>query len=170
MTKLYNHVEFYNLLHRLRKKGVKQISLAIIDIDMFKQINDVYGHKNGDIVILKLAELLNGLNNDTDTFTFRYGGEEFTIIFVDKPNSYIDVILQNIKTQISNTIFEFDTEKRITISAGVVECDLQIYSSEEIFIRVDKALYFSKKNGRNQINKYNDLPENSSQIIIKDTN
>lgn len=159
MTKLYNHVEFYNALYRLRKQGVNQISLVIIDIDRFKHINDTYGHKNGDIVILKLAEQLLMLNNDVDTFAFRYGGEEFALIFVDKPHSYVDVILQNLKTKVLNMEFNFDTEKRITISAGVLDCDLQVYSNEEMFIRADKALYFSKQNGRNQINRYNDLSD-----------
>ena len=151
MTGLYNHRTFYNELDSAIKKYSQEkieFCLAIIDIDNFKHINDLYGHDCGDIVINNLANIIKA-NCETEDKAFRYGGEEFAIIFTNKTLDKAKIVLENILKVFSGTKYEF-TNNEITFSAGVSKYT-DILSREAFFTFVDKLMYSAKKNGRNQI-------------------
>lgn len=168
MTGLYNHAEFYNMLHKEMSKKGNQIIVAITDIDHFKHINDSYGHDNGDKVILKIAEYAREINNDKNIFASRYGGEEFSFIFINIPRKDVINKLEHIRSAISSNKFDFDEEKVITMSCGLFECTTANCVAEDVFSNADLALYYSKENGRNQLNVYNDLSKDDiDKLSIK---
>ena len=157
MTGLYHHAEFYNILYTLIVNRQNIISVAIMDIDNFKSINDTFGHDNGDKVILSIAKCIRDINDDKNIFVARYGGEEFAFIFLNTPRQKVVEKLQEIRQTISNFRFDFDTDKTITMSCGLFECHTCTYSTEDIFNNADSALYYAKEHGKNQLAVYNEL-------------
>ncbi len=151
MTGLYNHRTFYKELDLAIKKHSQEkqeFCLAIIDIDNFKYINDLYGHDCGDVVINNLANVIK-TNCKMEDMAFRYGGEEFAIIFTDKTLDETTKILETILKEFSGTKYNF-TNNKITFSAGVSKYT-ETASRETFFSFVDRLMYSAKKNGRNQI-------------------
>lgn len=131
------------------KRYKTPFSLLIWDIDLFKKINDTFGHKAGDKTLILIAQLLSQHSRETD-FVSRFGGEEFTMLL---SNTEADQALQsanNIRKIIEKTAFNSSGKKiAITISCGITQLTKND-SSESAFIRADKALYDAKNNGRNQ--------------------
>ena len=123
------------------------ISLIMFDIDHFKRVNDEFGHVVGDEVLIKLAESTTSQIRLEDTFA-RYGGEEFVIILsnstLEKAMQKTKSIQQNLKKVV------FDKDITITLSFGVTQY-IPGEDSEEMFKRVDKALYEAKETGRDKI-------------------
>jgi len=151
MTGLYNHRTFYKELDSAIEKcsqAKAEFCLAIIDIDNFKHINDLYGHDCGDVVIKNLANTIKA-NCETDDKAFRYGGEEFAVLFTNKTLDKAQSILEKILKAFSRTKYEF-TNEEITFSAGVSKYT-ESSTRETFFTFVDKLMYSAKKNGRNQI-------------------
>ena len=150
-TGLYNFRSFTEKMHEAmeitREEGTK-LCLAIIDIDHFKQVNDNYTHLKGDVVLRKLAEILEQHCQPQDK-AFRYGGEEFAVIFVGKTLEEARQQLQKMHTAFSETKFAF-TDEKITFSAGIVSyCNDK--SSSDFEHRADLLLYEAKRSGRNRI-------------------
>ncbi|WP_209123611.1 diguanylate cyclase [Alkalihalobacillus sp. BA299] len=125
--------------------------LAILDLDYFKRINDQYGHLVGDEVIKEFAAYLNKYSRKNDT-VFRYGGEEFIILFSNTRMYEAAKVLNRLLQGFSEKVFETGKEEfSVTFSAGVVEVsdpDIEIESWLKV---ADSALYNAKKHGRNQI-------------------
>jgi diguanylate cyclase (GGDEF) domain len=121
------------------------LSLVILDIDQFKEINDHYGHLTGDLVLKNFAELIQRRLRGADTLT-RWGGEEFAILLPDTTGRGALLVAEDIRHTIAH--HEIAPGVHITVSAGVAE-----YQPGETttgwFIRVDNALYEAKKSGRN---------------------
>lgn len=150
MTGLYNHRAFYTLLEEsmeIHHKQRKKISLAVIDIDDFKKVNDTYGHEYGDVVIITLADIMT--NHCPDCKVCRYGGEEFAIIFIGKSEQDAAKIVNDILDEFSSNDFDF-TDEKYTFSCGVVEYD-GLMSKESMFSEADGKMYEAKKNGKNNI-------------------
>jgi len=125
------------------------LSLLIWDIDLFKQINDTFGHKAGDKTLILIAKLLSQHCRETD-FISRFGGEEFTMLLSDTSSTEAMETANNIRQVVEKTAFNSNGEKiSITISCGITQFVLDD-SSESAFNRADIALYEAKKNGRNQ--------------------
>lgn len=124
-------------------------SVAMIDIDFFKKVNDTYGHAAGDEVLKAVAKTLY-YTADTKGTVFRYGGEEFLICF----NATLKVaseILEEMRRAIEiMTVTSQGKRIKVTISGGVAT-NREIEGFEEIRNLADARLYFSKENGRNQI-------------------
>lgn len=151
MTGLYNHSVFYEKLEFAINKSKTEndeCCLALIDIDDFKLINDVYGHDSGDVVIITIANILKGVCDEQDC-ACRYGGEEFAIVFTDKNILQVKEKIQEALKQFSRSRFDF-TEKSLTFSCGIAQFDGN-ETGNELFVRTDEKLYISKKNGKNQI-------------------
>lgn len=148
MTGLYNHTTLFHNLDNLVAEQDTPFFLAMIDLDNFKKVNDNYGHDCGDVVLTQLADII--LNNcDNCDIAYRYGGEEFAIIFTQKDGAQVDEIMQNILFDLRKHKFPF-TSAQITFSAGIVE----FYSgltSGELFEMADSTLYSAKKEGKNRI-------------------
>jgi diguanylate cyclase (GGDEF)-like protein/PAS domain S-box-containing protein len=151
LTKLYNHQYAIELLEKeviQSQKGVKAIplSLMMMDIDYFKDVNDTYGHPFGDYVLETISGILTDTINDKG-HVGRFGGEEFIGIF---PQMDIEAACQmgeQIKEQISH--FKFDKDVMVTVSIGIKELQQENYL--ELIKGADALLYKAKQNGRDAI-------------------
>jgi len=155
MTKLYNRRYFYDVaghIVNIAKRDKTDVSLAMIDIDFFKKINDNYGHQIGDEVIVKLSNLLVELTRKSD-IVCRFGGEEFLVLFPNTNEDGAFNISEHIRDTVEKTHINLSKSKLgFTVSIGVIQIDLQ----EELDFSintVDKALYIAKNNGRNMVYK-----------------
>ncbi|MBT8135301.1 MAG: sensor domain-containing diguanylate cyclase [Gammaproteobacteria bacterium] len=144
-----------NKLIRSKGKG----TLAIIDIDNFKQVNDTYGHQKGDEVLVLTAEKITDSMRDYD-FVARYGGEEFLLWLPDADEKECTAVCQRIMQKIAGITL---AEKPLTISIGACHfrCDNESHGVisqllDSLIARADKALYQAKNNGRNQLVSYTD--------------
>ena len=123
--------------------------LLIIDLDHFKNVNDTYGHAVGDDVLRYLANMMTDLVEGDDEICCRYGGEEFVILFKNKPLPYVIEKAETLRQQLEET--DSPTGQPITMSAGVGAFPLHTNAPTELFALVDEALYESKRNGRNRV-------------------
>ena len=145
----------------------KRYSIAMVDVDHFKKFNDKYGHDIGDQVLKKLASQLRQVRGGK---AFRYGGEEFTIIFPNKTLNEARIFCNELCKNVENSPFILRNKKRpksikdnskkkkrdaipltITISIGLAERSTDLTTSDEVIKQADKALYKAKNNGRNQV-------------------
>lgn len=153
MTKLYNRRAFGEIsesIFNIAKREKQKLSVIMVDIDNFKKINDTYGHKMGDRVIILLSEKLTELSRESD-IVCRFGGEEFIILlpYTDSKGGYF--IAQKIKSVVeeSNIKDSVQGEVRFTISLGVTEIIFEKDETIEAVIkRADDALYESKRSGK----------------------
>lgn len=129
----------------------KPLSLAVLDIDFFKRINDTYGHQAGDEVLVEFAKILIRECRASDV-ACRYGGEEFAIIMPSTTAADSLVLLDRIRLAVAAAVFTRHPEHKITVSAGV--CGFEgagTLAPEQWLEAADKALYAAKRNGRNRI-------------------
>ena len=156
MTKLYNRRYFTQTsdhLLKLAKREKKPLSLIMIDIDDFKNINDSYGHKVGDDVIISISSILIDMSRGSD-IACRFGGEEFVVLFPQTDIYGASVIAKKIKRYVEALKITADNGKIVhcTISIGLSEIDLQIDQNIEALLkRADDALYKAKRSGKNKI-------------------
>ncbi len=135
------------------------LSLMLIDIDFFKNVNDTYGHTVGDQAIKFIVE--NGINEILkkfqNAFGARYGGEEFVIIFNGLDGRSCKSIAETLRKTIETSTFNFQLNQQnlkhnITVSIGVAQLEKE--NNDDIFTLADKALYKAKKSGRNRVCYY----------------
>ncbi|MCL1983260.1 MAG: GGDEF domain-containing protein [Clostridiales bacterium] len=150
-TRLFNHIAFYQRLDQCIQNAQNAntvFSLIIMDIDDFKQINDNFGHANGDIVLLKFVETINK-EISADDLAFRYGGEEF-IMLCPKPIDYAVSLAERVRKRFSSHVFAQLSGNRVTVSSGVCEYESSFGGRREFFSAADKALYYAKQDGKNR--------------------
>ena len=128
----------------------RPLCLAICDIDLFKSVNDSYGHAAGDEVLRQIAVLLKQRLRGTD-FLARFGGEESVVLFPETQRSDALQVMQSVRELVEQTKIAIDKKRiGITISIGVSE-----FRGKDIlqsaFTRADRALYQAKLNGRNRV-------------------
>jgi diguanylate cyclase (GGDEF)-like protein len=125
-------------------------SIALIDLDWFKRVNDTYGHPTGDEVLRTFAITMFANIRNIDRFG-RYGGEEFLLVLPDTPNESATRMLERLRAIIADLDWSaFSPGMRVTISAGVVT--LRADENADTFLaRADSALYAAKARGRNLI-------------------
>lgn len=154
LTGLYNRRHFENTIERefLRAKRYKSdLSIALLDVDFFKKINDTYGHLCGDYVLREIAYLTLENFRKTD-MVFRYGGEEIVVILTETPSDKAIIPLERLRKTIENYPFYYDgNSMKITISIGVEGLNEEILTPEEFLDNADKSLYMAKEHGRNQV-------------------
>ena len=125
-----------------------KLTLCLVDIDKFKNVNDTYGHKAGDIVLRTVAEKCVSKVRASDFFC-RYGGEEFALILPETGLSAAITVAETIRENIERCSFQYgDKNVPITISCGLAEFKGKD-NLDTIFKRADKALYKAKDSGRN---------------------
>lgn len=128
------------------------LSLAMIDLDLFKQVNDRYGHPVGDRVIKSLVQLLRQRLRVTDIIG-RYGGEEFLVVFTDTSAIAAAKVLNQIRMSFARVVqYAGDmTEFSVSFSAGIAEYPVNGIGSTDLIQAADDALYQAKAKGRNRI-------------------
>lgn len=133
--------------------GGRSVSLMMIDVDHFKQINDQYGHEAGDHVLRSLAQRIKGVLRRTDPVC-RYGGEEFLALLPDTPLVSATRVAERVRTMVESTPFRLGAGSAqlipVTISIGLAERGDDA-NAEALMRRTDRALYASKTAGRNRV-------------------
>jgi len=160
LTGLYNR-RYYNevvdLEIRRAQREVKPLGFAMLDIDLFKMVNDSYGHSHGDEVLKQLADVLLEHFSRANDYIFRMGGEEFVVISGFDDIHKFEAHLQRVRQHVQELNIE-NIEAPLgvlTISMGgvFVEPSLSL-NSETILNKADKLLYLAKNNGRNRVEIY----------------
>ena len=156
LTQIYNRYyfnEFYNtLIEEINSKENGKLSVAMMDIDFFKNINDTYGHLAGDEVIKTVARIDKEFADKYDGVAVRYGGEEFLLILKDKTVDETYEILREMHKEIKNSVINFNgTYIRTNVSIGLAAYPDTNTDIHDILASSDKALYYSKENGRGMI-------------------
>lgn len=151
LTKCNNNAAYRSKMDSNMHKH-NNMCLAIIDIDKFKNVNDTYGHANGDVVLKYLGSLLNKMNSD-EIFTARYGGEEFTILFYNHTPEQAKKVMEKLKLKFTKHVFPELNNTTCSFSCGIAK-ELKNDKAVEIFKKADSALYQAKNNGRNQVIVY----------------
>lgn len=153
LTGLYNRREFDRVvsqeLDRAQASG-QVISLLVIDIDHFKQINDTHGHQQGDQALKQLARLVQQVPRRIGDAAFRIGGEEFAVLLTEteKPAAFASAeALRSAAERL--TLLDDDT--RLTVSVGIAAFPVDGRDSATLVMAADGALYRAKAAGRNQV-------------------
>jgi diguanylate cyclase (GGDEF)-like protein/PAS domain S-box-containing protein len=148
LTGAYSRRKFEDDINSLiNNKCDVAFSLILIDIDNFKIVNDLFGHKKGDAVLKNISYLISNNIRKTDMF-FRWGGEEFIIILPKTDLKNAGCIADKIRKIIKD--HDFGINKTITVSLGVGE-KIQDENADEIIKRIDMLLYAVKKQGGNRV-------------------
>lgn len=156
LTQLWNHAHFQKLLHsgiQRAKMERETLTLALVDLDDFKQYNDRLGHQQGDRALKRVAEHLGRLLRKTD-YLARYGGEEFAVIFPGTEKAEAYRILQRSLGELSEISRGSERDSfviPVSFSAGIAACPHDTEEREKLIYCADVALYQAKRLGKNQI-------------------
>lgn len=136
------------------KSNKLPLSIAMIDIDYFKLINDKYGHLIGDLVLKDITNIIkNNIRRKNDCIA-RYGGEEFLILFNDTSKEEAYNLSNKIKSILEKSILKYDDiEIKITISVGIATLTSEVNDMDKLLRIADENLYKAKESGRNFIFK-----------------
>lgn len=151
LTGIYNRHGIHTIEQTLLNDK-KDYSIAILDIDFFKVVNDTYGHKSGDMVLKEIGNILESYISN-DITVGRWGGEEFLIIANSKVkyNDFINV-LESIRIEISNTKFIIKNKKKIDVTVSIGSKYIKDKETIENSVsKADKNLYKAKETGRNKV-------------------
>lgn len=143
------------------KRSGKPLAFAITDIDKFKNFNDTYGHEVGNVVLKMFAQVMKDTFRESSLMRggdilARYGGEEFCVVFPFTSSKGAYAACDRFRSVLERTAIPNLSDVNVTVSIGISaipEMD-NIASVEEMIERADKALYYSKENGRNQVTIY----------------
>lgn len=155
LTGLPTRRPFLNMLKMRISEGIrfnKPVSLCLIDLDNFKEVNDTYGHLAGDRVLAAFGRLLNSRFRTMDV-RGRWGGEEFALAFYGEDADTTKMIVGRVLEEFKQTVFVGDQgqEFSLSFSAGIASFPSCGKSVDELFRRVDERLYISKSKGRSRI-------------------
>jgi two-component system cell cycle response regulator len=155
LTSLFNHRHFQDELARAFEESERYqrpLSLAVIDIDFFKKVNDVYGHAAGDEVLKRVSRIFMESIRSSD-FAARYGGEEFAVIMPETDLEDAIQFAEKIRSMVEAAPVPTSAgEISVTVSIGVATVPRsKIRTAKGVIQAADKALYRAKRNGRNQV-------------------
>lgn len=156
LTGLYNRR--YLTTHLDRKlMGIAQsgrpVSVAVFDVDHFKEVNDTYGHGVGDEVLKGLAKAVMDNVRSVDLVA-RHGGEEFVVVMPDTPSDNAQSVAERLRACVAEAVFPVegkDEPLAVTISIGLATTSDCNDMAEDILARADEALYAAKRGGRNRV-------------------
>lgn len=168
LTGLFSHRMHYQ---RLREEFARSgrtgqpISLLLLDIDYFKQVNDRYGHLAGDLALKTISDLVVGTCRAMD-IACRYGGEEITVILPETGTDAAMIAAERLRKIIEVQAFDFEDKQsiHITVSIGVATSSEHLASAAELTNAADRAMYRAKEKGRNRVERAEDGGEAESGI------
>ncbi|WP_339258497.1 diguanylate cyclase [Paenibacillus sp. FSL R5-0713] len=172
-TGLFNHSYFESMLENelttARMQGTP-LCLGLIDIDDFKKYNDRFGHLQGDSLLALLGDFLMRKTEGTPVTAFRYGGEEFTLLMpgMELDESY--KFMNKLRKQLNDTPFEgveVFPHGCLSFSGGVAPYQVDMYNKSQLVDQADKALYYAKKQGKNNVHRHgsNDGMEHEIDLV-----
>ena len=152
LTGLYNRRFFEGIMKRSKEEKETSFSVAMLDVDNFKKINDTYGHETGDRVLAAVSKCIED-SLPQDAVAVRWGGEEFVIYLPQVDNDRAMEILNVFRTKLSEqVIYHRGTRVSITVTIGL--CTGESIADYEKYLRqADEKLYWGKQHGKNQIVK-----------------
>ena len=165
LTGVANRNLFYKISEELYQEAhsnQQKVSLLFIDIDNFKTINDTYGHKIGDQVIVAVSQSLTNITTDRCRLVVRYGGDEFLLFFcVDDDNEVITIanaVLENNEVMIEG----YPIHASLSIGISIENTDHD--SIDDLITKAEKAMYIVKRNGGNGWRLWNDSTRGRNEI------
>lgn len=143
--------KMYNIAVRSALNRRQSLSLLMCDIDFFKKVNDRYGHRNGDAILVQLSGILQ--RNFPRSVISRNGGEEFTVLLRNRTEPQALAEAERLRADVEHSGFALldGSEIRITISVGVASCLHPGEEADRLLERADTALYMAKRGGRNKV-------------------
>ncbi len=156
LTGLYNYRYMQQRLdEELGRAGRygKRVSLLLLDVDGFKRVNDVYGHRTGDTVLAELAQVLRTAVREVDVVT-RYGGEEFAVILPETDAAGAFIVAEKVREAVEGHRFaDPDTEQdiRVTASIGLASYPVHAIGRDAMLQAADDALYQAKRAGKDRV-------------------
>jgi len=153
LTGAFNKAFMHKKLDEVFNGNRRQAALAIMDIDYFKNYNDKNGHLEGDNLLKNLASLLNDSLREKDML-FRFGGEEFVILFLDTNKDDVCMVAERIRQRVADFVFPFEEKQPngdLTISVGVAFCPADSDTKQKLLEIADERLYKAKSGGRNRV-------------------
>lgn len=154
LSGLYNrrYMNLYFNNNFFEKEPEGSVIVGMLDIDHFKKINDCYGHLFGDVAIKSVANLINFYAVRYDGEAFRYGGEEFVIVFLNKTVDDVVEIMEQLRNKIKTTKVENgEISINVKVSMGVSAYPDTVSDIHILVDRADKAMYYSKQHGRDRL-------------------
>ena len=156
LTGLYNRRHLVNIASAALTQAQRDrapLSLLLLDLDHFKQINDTYGHPTGDEVLRQISKQLRQLSRPSDTLA-RIGGEEFCLLMPNTATHDALQVADRLRREVEvNTLSGIEQQANPTISIGVTTCQVGSLTFEQLYSFADKALYQAKALGRNRVEK-----------------
>lgn len=172
LTGLYNERQFYQMMDREFDRVSRYnvpISILFVDVDHFKDVNETYGFETGDILLKEISLILMENMRNTD-FCSRYSGERFVIVLPETHYKNSEIMANRLRRYIENHSFFVPNTNvfiKVTVSIGVASyLDHKPASLAQFIEFADTALYFAKRNGRNQVVGYSYV----INLMISDTN
>jgi len=159
LTGVLNRRTFNNSINsaiQLASRQGRKMSAAMVDIDLFKSVNDQHGHILGDQALIAVATVLRGSFREND-LVYRFGGEEFAVILQGADEASGVFCMERCRKEIEDIKLASAPDLKITVSCGVAEVDRQNISAVELTDRADQALRVAKESGRNQTVAYSDI-------------
>lgn len=155
LTQIYNRVYFGELFTKAAEKATKKqqpLSVALFDIDKFKNINDTYGHLAGDKVIKMVASLDDKYAKENGGIACRYGGEEFLLVLPGYDEKQALPVLEQMHKEIQSTIVHYnDKEIPVNVCIGLSSYPSICKDTNILVNRADKSMYYGKKHGRGRL-------------------
>ena len=154
LTTLYNRRYFQQVIEKEFSRSNRYnspLSVAMIDIDNFKSLNDTYGHQFGDEVLQTISTLFQDSLRKTD-YVARYGGEELIAVLPETSIAQAIIPFERLRTKIAETPFMYDFKRiKVTISIGIAQNNQNCKTTDDFINMADKALYNAKGRGKNRI-------------------
>jgi diguanylate cyclase (GGDEF)-like protein len=156
LTGLYNRrflEDYARKLFAIARRRERTMGLIMMDLDHFKSFNDLYGHEVGDRILRHFAKAVTGAMRESNLAS-RYGGEEFIVLLPDTDVKSSTLVAERIRKAVMLMVVPSNTEKplpQLTVSLGVAAYPVHGQNLEEVIQASDKALYESKRDGRNRV-------------------
>ena len=154
LTGLYNRHYFYQIGQKEVERSLRYhlpLSLIMMDIDHYKEINDTYGHRVGDYVLTQISQIIQNAIRKIDV-ACRYGGEEFVILLPETDIEQANHVAERIRITLDETAITFENELiSVTASLGIVDLSTDTLLIEKMLAKADEAMYRAKQMGRNQV-------------------
>ena len=157
LTGLHNRSKFVEDLTKLTQQEVP-CTVFMLDIDDFKNINDVYGHTAGDEALKQVADRMKAMQSQILT-PYRYAGDEFIMILLSEHENMIEKIAYKCRQVFSDDFVIRGVKRKVTGSIGIATYPKDADSMEQLIVCADKAMYLVKKSGKNKFAYYGQEPE-----------
>jgi diguanylate cyclase (GGDEF)-like protein/PAS domain S-box-containing protein len=170
LTGLYNRHRFNEELARMiadAQRNSSRVALLFFDLDDFKYINDTFGHRAGDAMLIRVAGEVAGQVRRNELFS-RLGGDEFGILVPDISDEMLRVLAERITRSIATVRFQFEGENlRLTTSLGIAVYPDHADNAEDLIGRADMAMYMAKEAGKNAWRVYRSDLDTSSKMVAR---